>query len=94
MTEVIEFIEKLEVPEATNKQPSTKENDKDESEDQTGKSKIKTKKFHKKNSKFKQKKKNEYDFDFDSDSDSDDAMNPQELPLCQVTQKSEKKESS
>ena len=39
MTEVIEYMEKLEVLEATNKQSGTKKNDKDKSEDKTGKSK-------------------------------------------------------
>ena len=44
-------MENLEVLVATNKQSSTKNNDKDKSEDKTGKSKNKTKKFYKKNSK-------------------------------------------
>ena len=48
MTEVIEYMEKLEVLEATNKQPGTKKNDKDKSEDKTGKSKHKTENFPKK----------------------------------------------
>ena len=39
--------------EDTNKQSSTKKNDKDTSEDMTGTSKNKTKKFHKKHSKAK-----------------------------------------
>ena len=57
MTEVIEYMEKLEVLEATNKQSGTKKNDKDKSEDKTGKSKNKTKKFHKKNYNSKGRKK-------------------------------------
>ena len=47
MTKVIEYMEKLEVIEATNKQSDTKKNDKDKSEDKIGKSKNKTKKFQK-----------------------------------------------
>ena len=65
MTEVIEYMEKLEVLEATNKQSGTKENDKDKSEDKTGKSKNKTKKFHKKHSKSKGKNKKRNDSDYD-----------------------------
>ena len=45
MTEVIEYMEKLEVLEATNKQSGTKKGDKEKSEDKTGKSKNKTMKF-------------------------------------------------
>ena len=41
MTEVIEYMEKLEILEATNRQQSTKKHDKVESEDKTGKSKSK-----------------------------------------------------
>ena len=43
MTEVVEYMEKLEVLEATTKQSSIKKHDKDNSEDKTGKSKNKTK---------------------------------------------------
>ena len=48
-TDVIEYMEKLEVLEATNKQSSTKKHDKENSED-------KTKKFPKKHSKSKGRK--------------------------------------
>ena len=56
MSEVIEYMEKLDFLEATHKQSSTKKNDKDKSEDETGNSNNKTKKIHKKNSKSKGKK--------------------------------------
>ena len=45
MIKVIDYMEKLEVLEATNNQPSTKKYDKDKSKDKTEKSKNKTKKF-------------------------------------------------
>ena len=51
---VIEYTEKLEVLEVTNKQSGTKKHDKEKSEDKTGKSKNKTKKFPKKYSKYKE----------------------------------------
>ena len=56
MTEVIEYIEKLEVLEATNKQSGAKKNDKDRSEDKTGKSKKQGLDISQENSKFKGKK--------------------------------------
>ena len=67
MTEVIEYMEKLEVLEATNKQSSTKKGDKEKSEDKTGKSKNKTKKFPKKHSKSKGKKRKRHDSDSEDD---------------------------
>ena len=66
MTEVIEYMWKLEVLAATNKQSSTKQNDKDKLEDKTGKSKNKTTEFLKKNSKFKGKKLKRNDSDSDN----------------------------
>ena len=47
ITKVIEYMEKLEVLEATTKQPGNKKSDKDKSEDKNGKFKSKTKKFPK-----------------------------------------------
>ena len=67
MTEVIEYMEKLEILEATNKQSGSKKNDKDKSGDQTGKSKNKTKKFHKKHSKSKDRKRKRYGSDYEDD---------------------------
>ena len=56
MTEVIEYIEKLEVLEATHKQLSTTKHDKDKLEDKTGKSQIKNKEILRENPKCKEKK--------------------------------------
>ena len=67
MTEVIEYMEKLEVLEATIKQSGTKKNDKEKSEDKTGKSKNKTKKFPKKHSKSKGRKRKRDDSDSEDD---------------------------
>ena len=67
MNEVIEYMEKLEVLEATNKQSGTKKGDKEKSEDKTGKSKNKTKKFPKKHSKSKGKKRKRHDSDSEDD---------------------------
>ena len=66
MTEVIEYMQKLEVLAATNKQSSTKQNDKAKLGDETGKSKNKTKKFLKKYSQFKGKKLKRNDSDSDN----------------------------
>ena len=60
-------MEKLKVLETTNKQPSTKKNDKDKSEDKTGKSKNKSKKSLKKNSMSKGKKRKRNDYDSNGD---------------------------
>ena len=68
MTEVIEYMEKLEVLEATTKQPGNKKRDKEKSEDKTGKSKSKTKKFSKKSSKNRGKKRKRNDSDSEEDS--------------------------
>ena len=78
MTEVIEYMEKLEVLEATTKAAGTKKNDKDKSEDKTGKSKSKTKKFPKKSSRNKGKKRKR------GDSDSDDDRRGKYCAICKA----------
>ena len=67
MTEVIEYMKKLEVLEATNKQSGTKKHDKDKSEDKTGRSKNKTQKFPKKHSKSKSRKRKRDDSESEDD---------------------------
>ena len=69
-------MEKSEVLEATNKQPSTKKYDKNGSEDKTGKSNRKTKKFYKKNSKSNGKKRKR------SDSDSNNGRYNKYCAIC------------
>ena len=65
--EVIEYMGKLEILEATNKQSSTKKNDKDKSEDRTETSKNKSKKLQKKHSQSKGKKRMWNDSDYVDD---------------------------
>ena len=78
MTQVIEYMEKLEVLEATNKSSGNKKSDKEKSEDKTGKSKSKTKKFAKKSSKNKGKKRKR------NDSDSEDDRRSKYCAICKV----------
>ena len=80
LSKVIEFLEKLEVLEATNKQTSTTKSDKDKSEDNTGKSKNKTKKFHKKHSKSKGRKRKRKR----NDSESEDDRYDRYCAICNI----------